>query len=151
MKLTIFILLFFISCAIFSQKKAIEITNIKTGKTKIFKENQRIKIRTLNGKKSIGLLTFSDNQTLLINKKTIKIDSLQSIKKQPKTLGTIKTIVLATGLSVVGTSLIAASKGNDSAFMLFTIGAGVTIGSGLLEGINTNNTNRNWTFKIIEE
>lgn len=108
-------------------------------------------IITLDGKKSVGNLKFSNNETLLINKQNIKLDSVQSIKKQPKVLGTIKTIVLVTGLSVVGASLVAASKGNNSAFLLFTIGSGVTMSSGLLEGINANNTKRKCLFKIIEQ
>jgi translation initiation factor 6 (eIF-6) len=133
MKTTLYILFFFIVFSAYSQQKAIEITNIKTGKTKVFEENQRVKIRTLNGKKIIGALHFSDSETLMINKHTIKLDSLQSIKKQQKTLGVIRTIVLATGLTVVGSSLIAASKGNNSAFLLFTIGSATTISSGIIE------------------
>jgi hypothetical protein len=151
MKNKIYILLFFITSSIFSQQKAMEITNIKTGKTKVFQENERVKIRTLEGKKLIGVLNFSDDETLMINKNTIKLDSLQSIKKQPKTLGVIKTIVLATGLTVVGSSLIAASKGNNSAFLLFTIGSGTTISSGIIEGIYANNSKRKWLYKIIEK
>jgi hypothetical protein len=51
----------------------------------------------------------------------------------------------------VGASLVAASEGNDSAFLLFTIGSGVTIGAGLLENINASTSNNKWTFKIIEK
>jgi hypothetical protein len=151
MKNTFNLFLLLLSFAVFSQQKTIEITNIKTGKIKVYEENQRIKIRTLDGKKHIGNLHFSDNQTLLINNQSIKIDSLQSIKKQPKGLGTLKTIVLATGLSVIGASLISASTGNNSSFLLLTIGSGVTISSGILEGIYANNSNRKWSFKIIEK
>lgn len=66
-------------------------------------------------------------------------------------MATIKTVVFITGLAIVGSSLVAASDGNDAAFLLFTIGSGVTIGAGLLEGINANNSNNRWRFKIIEK
>lgn len=66
-------------------------------------------------------------------------------------MATIKTVVLTAGLAIVGSSLIGASNGNDSAFLLFTIGSGVTISAGLLEGMNTNNSNNRWKFKIIEK
>lgn len=151
MKNTFHLLLLFITFSAFSQHKAIEITNIKTGKTKVFEENQRIKLRTLDGKKRIGNLSFANNETLIINKNEIKIDSVQSIKNQPKTLATIKTIILGTGLAVVGSSLISAANGNNSAFLLFTIGSGISIGSGLIDVTNSNNSNRNWKFKIIEK
>lgn len=151
MKKTIYLLVFLFSLTAFSQQRLIEITNVKTGKVKVFEENQRVKIRTLDGKKHIGNLKFSDSLSFTVNNRSIKIDSLQSIKKEPKTMATIKTVVLITGLATVGTSLIAASDGNDAAFLLFTIGSGVTISAGLLEGINANNSNNRWKFKIIEK
>lgn len=151
MKNTLYVLVFLASLTSFSQQKSIEITNVKTGKTKYFEENQRIKIRTLDGKKHVGNLKFSDSLSFTVNNQPIKIDSLQSIKKQPKTMATIKTVVFITGLAIVGSSLVAASDGNDAAFLLFTIGSGVTIGAGLLEGINANNSNNRWRFKIIEK
>lgn len=151
MKNILYLILFFISFTVFSQQKVIEITNIKTGKVKVFEENQRIKIRTKDGKKFIGNLKFSDSLSFMVNNQSIKIDSLKSIKSQPKVLGTVKTVVLITGLTVVGASIIAATGGNDSAFLLFVIGSGVTISAGVLEGINGNYSDYNWTFKIIEK
>jgi hypothetical protein len=151
MKNIIYLLLFFVSFTVFSQQKTIEITNIKTAKVKIFKENERIKIRTLDGKKHIGTLKISDSLSFTVNNQSIKIDSLQSIKKQPKTLATVKTVFLVAGLAIVGASIIAASGGRDSAFLLFTAGSGVTISAGLLEGLNANNSNNRWKFKIIEK
>ena len=151
MKKTICLLVFLFSLTAFPQQRLIEITNVKTGKTKVFEENQRVKIRTLDGKKHVGNLKFSDSLSFTVNNQSVKIDSLQSIKKQPKTLATIKTVVLVAGLAIVGSSLAAASDGNDAAFLLFTIGSGVTISAGLLEGINANNSNNRWRFKIIEK
>ena len=151
MKNILYLILFFISFTVFSQQKVIEVTNIKTGKVKIFEENQRIKIRTKDGKKFIGNLKFSDSLSFMVNNQSIKIDSLKSIKSQPKVLGTVKTVVLITGLTVVGASIIAATGGSDSAFLLFVIGSGVTISAGVLEGINGNYSDYNCTFKIIEK
>ena len=151
MKTIIYFFIFLISATAFSQQKAVEITNIKTGKEKTFDENQHVKITTLDGKKHIGNLKFSDSLTIVINNQSIEIDSLQSIKKQPKVLATVKTVVLIAGLTIVGSSLVAASGGSNWAFLLFTTGSGVTISAGLLEGINSNYSDNKWTFKIIEK
>lgn len=151
MKTLIYVVVFLISFTAFSQQKAIEVTNIQTGKVKVFTENQRIKIRTLDGKKHVGNLKILDSLRFMVNDQSVKIESLKSIKLQPKTLATIKTVVFASGLAIVGASLVAASEGNDSAFLLFTIGSGVTIGAGLLEGMNASTSNNKWTFKIIEK
>ncbi|WP_338408619.1 hypothetical protein [uncultured Flavobacterium sp.] len=151
MKSILYLLIFFILFAVFSQQKVVEITNIKTSKVKIFEENQRGKIRTLDGKKYIGNLKFSDSLTIVIKNQSIEIDSIQSIKKQPKVLATIKTVVLVAGLAVVGSLLVAASSGSNWAFLLFTTGSSVTISAGLLEGLNSNYSDNRWTFKIIEQ
>jgi small nuclear ribonucleoprotein (snRNP)-like protein len=151
MQKLIYILTVLLSISTFSQQKAFEITNIESGKTKIYEENQRVKIRTIDRKKVVGELHFIDNQTILVNSETIKIDSVLSIKSQPKVLGTLKTAVLITGLAIVGTSVIVATGGGNAAFLLFAVGSGVTIGAGVLEGLNSNNSNRKWTFKIIEK
>ena len=151
MKTLIYVVVFLISFTAFSQQKAIEVTNIQTGKVKVFTENQRIKIRTLDGKKHVGNLKILDSLSFMVNNQSVKIESLKSIKLQPKTLATLKTVVFASGLAIVGASLVAASEGNDSAFLLFTIGSGVTIGAGLLEGMNASTSNNKWTFKIIEK
>ena len=151
MKSILYLALILTTLTVFSQQKAIEITNRYNGKTRFFNENQRVKIRTLDNKKHIGKLHFLDNQTIVIDNQSIKTDSIQSIKKQPVVLGTIKTVVLITGLATVGASLAAASGGSGNTFMLFIIGSSTTIGAGLIENINSNRSNRKWTFKIIEK
>jgi predicted phage tail protein len=151
MKTIVSILALFVSLTFFSQTKAFEITNIKSGKITIFDGNTRVKIRTLDKKKHVGLLTFSDNETLIIDNQSIKTDSILSIKKQPRVLGTVKTIVLITGLTVIGSSVIVAASGGEAAFLLFTIGTGATLSSGIIESLNPNHSNRKWTYKIIEK
>ena len=151
MKKIILLVLLFLSFTAFCQQKAIEITNIKTGKTIVYENSQRIKIRTLDGKKHVGELKVVDENTFLVGSETIQIDSLQSIKIQPKNLEQIKNIVLYTGLAIVVTGITLATLGNNAAFLAITVGTGVTIGAGIIEGINGNNSKRKWNFKIIEK
>ncbi len=151
MKKILFFVLFLTTLTAFSQQKAIEITNKNNGKTKFFKENQRLKIRTFDEKKHVGRWHFSDNQSILIGNQSIKIDSIKSIKRQTAVLGTVKTGVLIAGLATMSASLASAKSGNNNAFLLFVAGGGATIGAGLLESINTNRSNRKWTFKIVDK
>jgi len=150
MKNIIYILTLLLSFTAFSQK-SFEITNKKSGKVKVYEENQRVKVRTLDGTKYVGELHFSNDGMLQIDDKSIAVDSLMSIKSNPKVLGTVKTIVLYTGLAIVGTSLVVAASGGNAAFLLFTVGSGVCIGAGVLEAVNTNNSFRKYDFKIIEK
>ncbi len=151
MKTFAYMLVLLSAFSLFSQQKAIEITNTNNGKIKLFLENQRVKIRTLDRKKHVGKIHFSDNKTLLINNKLVKIDSILSIKKQPLLLGTLKTGFFYTGLTAVGASAISATSGNDSSILLFLGGASTVISSGLIEGINKKHFNQNSTFKIIDK
>jgi len=151
MRNRIYLVLLFISFTVFSQQRTLEITNIKDGKVKVFVENQRIKIRTLDHKKWVGNLKITDSVSFTVNNQKIQLDSLQSIKNQPKVLGTVKTVVLISGLAIVGASLIAASGGSDSAFLIFVVGAGTTMSAGVIEGLNSNYTKRKWTYKIVEK
>ena len=151
MRNRIYLVLLFISFTVFSQQRTLEITNIKNGKVKVFVENQRIKIRTLDHKKWVGNLKITDSVSFTVNNHPIVLDSLQSIKNQPKVLGTVKTVVLISGLAIVGASLIAASGGSDSAFLLFAVGAGTTMSAGVIEGLNSNYTKRKWTYKIVDK
>ena len=151
MRNRIYLVLLFISFTVFSQQRTLEITNIKDGKVKVFVENQRIKIRTLDHKKWVGNLKITDSVSFTVNNQKIQLDSLQSIKNQPKVLGTVKTVDLVTGLAIMGASLIAASGGSDSAFLLFAVGAGTTMSAGVIEGLNSNYTKRKWTYKIVQK
>lgn len=151
MRNRIYLVLLFISFTVFSQQRTLEITNIKDGKVKVFVENQRIKIRTLDHKKWVGNLKITDSVSFTVNNQKIQLDSLQSIKNQPKVMGTVKTVVLISGLAIVGASLIAASGGSDSAFLLFAVGAGTTMSAGVIEGLNSNYTKRKWTYKIVQK
>ncbi|AWA29969.1 hypothetical protein HYN48_07690 [Flavobacterium magnum] len=151
MKNTLLLLACLVSFAAFSQQRALELTNNDSGKIKTFIENERVKARTLDHKKHVGLLAFTDNTTLKIGNHTIPIDSLQSIKKQPKVLGTVKTVVLFAGLATVATSIAIATAGNNAAFLVFVAGSGATIGAGIMEAANSNYTTRKWTFKIVEK
>ncbi len=151
MKTLLYLFLLLTAFNVFSQQKAFEITNIKNGKVKIFVENQRVKIRTLDRKKHVGKIHFSDNQTLIINHKLVKVDSILTIKRQPLILGTIKTGLFLTGIAAVGASAVSATSGNDSSILLFLGGTATTISSGLIEGINTKHFKQNSTFKIIDK
>lgn len=150
MKSRIYLLLLFISFSVFAQHRTLEITNIKNGKVKFFEENQRVKIRTLDQKKWVGNLKITDSISFTVNNHNIAIDSLQSIKKQPKVLGTLKTVVLISGVAILGASVLAASGGSDSAFLLFAIGAGTTVSSGIIGTLNSTYSHRKWSYKIVD-
>ena len=151
MRKFILLLSLFFALSLFSQPKILEITEITTAKTIEYNDNQNVKIRTLDGKKHKGILKIVDNETFLVGSDTIKINNLQSIKINPKGINQIKNIVLYIGLAIVTTGLIFATVGNNAAFLALTVGTGVTISAGIIDGINGYNSYRKWNFKIVEK
>jgi hypothetical protein len=149
MKNKTYLLLLFFSLTVFSQHKTLEITNIKTGKAIVIEENQRSKTRTVKNKKWIENLKISDSLTFIINNQYIKIDSLQSLKKQPKSVAVIKKTALISGLAMVGTATAKALQSDESSLKLFAIGVGTTISARIIEGLNSNFTARKYSFKIF--
>lgn len=151
MRKFILLLSLFFSLSLFSQPKILEITEITTAKTIDYNDNQNVKIRTLDGKKHKGILKIVDNETFLVGSDTIKINNLQSIKINPKGINQIKNIVLYIGLAIVTTGLILATLGNNASFLALTVGSGITISAGIIDGINGYNSTRKWNFKIVEK
>ncbi len=152
MKTVLTLLLLLLAFGASAQQRTLELTrNNESGKIKYLAEDLRVKVRTTDGKKYVGPLHFKDAQTIEVNGTDITLDNLLSIKNQPKVLGTIKTVLLVTGLALVGTSIIVGASGGNAAFLIFTSGAAISVGSGIIDAADSNNTNRKWTFKIVDQ
>lgn len=135
----------------FGQTKVLQLSKQEGEKVKTISADQRVKVRTVDRKKYVGTLQFEDAETILVGGTPVKVDSILSIKKHPKVLGTVKTVVLVGGLALVGGSVVAATAGSNAAFLLFATGSGVAITAGVLESLNANHSNRKWNFEIIEQ
>jgi hypothetical protein len=149
MKKTLALLFIISTINLWSQTRKIEITALDTGKSVYFETAQMVKVTTDARKTYKGILAIQDENTIIIDNKSIKLDSINSIKNESKKGQTLKKVVLGTGLGILATSGIVALSSNESAVSLFFIGSGTTIVGGLLGRKNkTYIKNRN-TFKIV--
>jgi len=151
MKAILSFLILFASFSASAQTKKLEATNTETGKAVYFETSQRVKITTDDRKKLVGLLTFSDAESIAIDGVNVKVDNIQSIKNFPKKGRTAKNIILGTGIGLLAGSGIAAVAGNGTAFSLFAVGTGATIVGGLVGNSNKTYIKRRNAFKIIEQ
>lgn len=150
MKQLLSFLALFIALGATAQKK-LEMTNIAdTGKKVVIEENTRVKIRTSDMKKHVGELHFTADGKLLVDGQEIALENITSIKKQTKSFGTLKTVVLIVGVATMGAGAIVAAGGGEAAFLLFTTGGGLSIASGVMEAFNPNYTKRKWTYQLTE-
>lgn len=151
MKKTVLLLSFlcFINL-ITAQIKAIKITNEATQKEKIIKENKRVKVFTLDGKKLKGLFKIESN-SILIQGESINLSDIIAMKRNPLLVSIITgSFLVYLGSITVGIGVLIGLLADSSAFLLTIPGAGLIYAG--LKPPNFNKkfkTKRNWTFEII--
>ena len=116
--------------AIFAQEKAIKITNQVSKKEIVIKENKRIKIKTIDGRKISGRFSI-ENNSIFINEEQIQLSEIEEIKRNP-----LLTSILTSGLLIYGGAVLAGmgvliGVFADSAAFLLTIPAAVMIYTGI--------------------
>ncbi len=83
MKTILFAIVFFMVTNVNSQEKYLSITNPESGKVSVFKENKRIRVKTINGGKLSGKLKIMDNDEVMIKNVIVPITSIARIKNNP--------------------------------------------------------------------
>jgi hypothetical protein len=121
-----------------AQSNAIKITNLNTNKEKIFKENRRIKLTTLDGRKIKGRFKV-ENSVIIIDNVRINLTDITELKRNP-----LLTSILTSGFLIYGGAITAGigvliGVVVDSAALLLTIPAAGMI----YTGIKSPNFNKN--------
>lgn len=98
------------------QKKFVLINKINQDSIFI-KENHRIKLFTIDGKKVSGRLKIIDNNTILVKNDTIVINSIVQIKKASTFSTIIGPIFAVPGATLIGGGLIALNDKGSSGFI----------------------------------
>ncbi len=83
MKSLFIIIALFITATAFSQEKFLSFTKTKTGKEILIKENARIRLKTIDGKKLRGRVRFTEDNMLEIRGEKISLENIEKIKRNP--------------------------------------------------------------------
>ena len=97
MKTALILIVLFISTNLFAQEKYLSITNLDNGKESRIKENSRIKIKTLEGKKLKGKFQISDENQIILSSQIIPLNQIDKIKRNPLVM-----TIAVDGLLLVG-------------------------------------------------
>ncbi|MES2543936.1 MAG: hypothetical protein V4548_03560 [Bacteroidota bacterium] len=145
----IFSLLFISLC--FSQENCIKITNEVTQEESIIKENKRIRILTVDGKKLSGKFSIVDGNSIKIKNTVINLDSIVKLKRHPLLLSIATDgLLIYIGTGVVGLSLLATVFTQDKAYALLSVPGILLIHAGC-KGVNvlgSYKTKQNWKYEI---
>jgi hypothetical protein len=110
------------------------ISNSKTGKETVFKQNQRIRIKTIQGGKVNGKLQILDDERIMVGKIMVPILNIEKIKYNPFILNILVsgTLFIIGVYGVLGGLVFLAWNGEViGAIALFAGGVG-TITAGVL-------------------
>lgn len=151
MKKTVFLFsfLFFINL-ISAQVKAIKITNENTQKERIIKNNKRVKVFTVDGRKLKGRFKIEDN-SILIQGESINLSDIIAMKRNPLLISVVTgSFLVYLGALTAGIGILIGLISDSTAFLLTIPGAGLIYAG--LKPPNFNKkfkTKRNWNFEII--
>jgi len=148
MKYIIFFL--FIPFIFFAQEKQLQITKIKDGKTFVIKENKRVKIKTVDGEKLFGRLKFVDNNTLLIDEKTLPLEAIKYIKNRSLATSIIATSLIVVGSLTLGFSSVIAIVDTQAALITSISSLGVTTFAILLPNLSKKFSTTDYDIQIVE-
>ena len=130
-----------------AQKNGILLTSKTDDDTEFFKENKRVKIKTIDGKKHTGRIKIVDENTIMIDNDLIAIDSITTIRSQ-----SLLTVITSGIYYVSGGSLIAAGLTNSKdMFAPVTVLVDVIgIGAGIVTSAKGNSHKKHkWDYKIV--
>lgn len=142
---------------ILAQERVLVITNLETHKEKSFKENSRIKIKTLSGGKLVGRLQIIDENSIRLRGVTVSLSDIEKVKKHPL----IASIGHSVGMTALGVGTVAVGALLSDPFIGGSSDApkyiGIVLGIGAIYGATQPinlfdkgySINKKWRFSII--
>jgi hypothetical protein len=148
--LTLFFLLLF-SQQILAQQ-ALEISSTGGDKMKLFKENKRVKVKTIQGEKHIGRFQIIDSQNIEIEGNIIPLSSIANIKSRSIVAGIAGTVLIVYGAFVVGVGLVYGSAfDTPTAVYISAVFGGLIVIPGIFfNEFAKNHRNQKWSYKIVD-
>lgn len=160
MKTVSLLMFLFLTIPLMAQEKALEMSKSGTDKVRIFKENKRVKVKTIKGGKYIGRYHIVDNKTIEIDGSFIPLNIVSNIKSRSIVAGIAGTILIMVGIVTIayGNILMLASVATLGLVISPSVGALVGLAGIVITatGIFFNEFAKNyrhkreWTYRIIE-
>ena len=123
MKSLLLVIVFFVTTNVYSQEKFLSISNTETGKVSVFKQNKRIRVKTIQGGKISGKLTMVEDDQIMVGKIIIPIASIAKIKNNPLLLNIINSgLLIVSGGFLVLVSVVAIAWGGTGLGILIGVG-----------------------------
>lgn len=122
MKSLFIIMALFITATAFSQEKFLSFTKTQTGEEILIKENVRIRLKTIDGKRLKGRVLFTQDNMLEIKGEKVSLESIEKIKRNPLLLTIVvdgALIYYAGAVTIIGLYIYAFT--GEAAFLIAAI------------------------------
>ena len=138
-----------LSSSVYSQHTGITLVNIRNQKTISILENERIKIKTIEGKTLTGNFQIIDSETITVDNIAIPLSSIVKIKQRSLGIGILRTFAIAAGTILLIAALVGIVAGGLAEFItVFTLPVGLPL---LIVPLSSNDHNcKKWSYKIFE-
>lgn len=151
MKPILFFFLFLFTFPLVAQVKALEISGTGNEKTKIYKANKRVKLKTITGEKHIGRFKIHDANTIEIEGNMIPLNSIANIKSRSVVAGIVGTVLIISGAYLLVISPMVALVASSTAGSIMAFGgAGMTLSGIFFNQFAKNHRNTKWSYNIID-
>ena len=153
-KMLILILLMIFGFASNAQTKGIKLINKISNDSIFLKENQRIKIQTIDGKIIAGKFTLINDSIISVKNKIIQLDKIVTIRKASTFSGIIRTVSITFGSIFIAGGLGFASGPKSSSGYVDVNGIGAiiaTIGTpfAIVPLTVNKHQNKKWKYVIV--
>ena len=143
------VLFFFMLCnSAVAQQKGILLSSKTDDDTEFFRENKRVKIKTIDGKKHTGRIKIIDENTIRIDNDLIAIGSITKIRRQ-----SLFSAILSGGFIAIGGAAVVGGATTDKASFgadLIIIAGALSGGIGtIIQAIGDNHKKYEWDYKIV--
>ena len=142
------ILFFFMLCNIaVAQQKGILLSSKTDDDTEFFRENKRVKIKTIDGKKHTGRIQIVDENTIMIDDDLIAMNTIIKIRSQ-----SLLSAVLSAGFILIGGAfVVGGALAGGYAVLLIPVGlVGGGIGT-LISAVGDNHKKYKWDYKVVTD
>lgn len=141
------------SCFVTAQAQVLEMSKTGTEKVRTFKENKRVKVKTLEGEKYIGRFQIVDDQTIEIEGHLIPVNSISNIKSRSVLAGIAGTALIIYGSLVILSGGLGHIHPNHSSLAngLLITGTLITSAGIFFNEFARNQRSDKWTYKISTE
>jgi hypothetical protein len=131
----------------FAQTNSIVLERKGKDRQIVVKENNRVKITTVEGEKFVGRFSIIDEHTIQINGKAILLDSIATFEKRSTFSSIIRPITISTGIAFVIVGIAGAVSGGYGYLLTVTM---IPIGTPmiLINVFFNKHKSEKWNYRI---